>query len=130
MLMNHILMFGFAPAQHFALGGDRWMRRSYPLGLGRLLIDAADAKLAARDSHFLQFLEYLIRHALRQVDEAMILANIHAPDVHALDPGLVGDGADDVAGLIPCADPTSMRKVSIWLRRIWVAACGPARHPR
>src|SRR5216683_7228628 len=67
--------------------------------LGRLLADPADAKLTAHHTHLLQILEYLFRHAFRQVDEAMILSNIHAADVYALDARLVGNGADDVAGL-------------------------------
>src|SRR5271169_2291091 len=70
-----------------------------PRRLGRLFADPADAKLAADHAHLLQFLEYLLRHTFRQVDVTMIHANVHPADVHALDPRLVGDGADDVAGL-------------------------------
>ena len=44
-------------------------------------------------------LEYLLRHAFRQVHEAVVFANIHAADMHALDARLVGDGTDDVSRL-------------------------------
>src|ERR1700721_644834 len=67
--------------------------------LGRLLAHPADPKLTTHHPNLLQILEYLLRHAFRQVDETMILTNVHPAYVHALDPRLVGDGTDDVAGL-------------------------------
>src|ERR1700728_2290062 len=70
-----------------------------PRRLGRLLADPADAELTSRHAHLLQFLEYLLRHAFRQVHETMILPDIHPADVNALDPRLIGNGTDDVAGL-------------------------------
>src|SRR5580704_11990925 len=60
---------------------------------------AADAQLAPCHAHLLQLLEYLLRHALRQVHVAVVFANVHAPDVHTLDVRLVRDGPDDVSGL-------------------------------
>ena len=89
--------FAGRAAQQFALGvaGRRGFRRR----LGRLLGDLADPQLAARHPHLLQRLEYLLRHAFRQVDEAVVLADVDPPDVHALDARLVGDRADDVARL-------------------------------
>src|SRR5208283_747205 len=65
--------------------------------LGRLFTNPADLQFAAGDENLLQLLEHLLRHACRQVDETVVLANIDPPDVHALDSGLVGDRADDVA---------------------------------
>src|SRR6202041_3670175 len=67
--------------------------------LGRLLADPADPKLTTHHPDLLQILEYLLRHAFRQVDETMILTNVHPAYMHALDPRLIGDGTDDVAGL-------------------------------
>jgi hypothetical protein len=96
--------FGALAAQHAA-------RR-----LGRFLGDAAEAQLTAGNSHFLQIFEYLLWHALRLVDVTMILSNIDAPNVHALDAGLICDGADDVAGLDPMYRPDLETK-SFHLRR-------------
>src|SRR5258708_816185 len=67
--------------------------------LRRFLSYAADPQLAACHPHLLQLLEYLLRHALRQVHVAVVFANIHPPDEHAFDFRFVGDGADDVSGL-------------------------------
>src|SRR5580698_10922996 len=64
-----------------------------------LFAHAADPQLPAGHAHLLQLLEYLLRHALRQVHVAVVFANVHAPDVHTLDVRFVGDGADDVSGL-------------------------------
>src|SRR5208283_3830495 len=66
--------------------------------LGRLFTNPADLQFAAGDENLLQLLEHLLRHACRQIDETVVLANIDPTDVHALDSGLVGDRADDVAG--------------------------------
>src|SRR5581483_10986269 len=73
------------------------------------LVLAADAQLLAADPDLLQVLEDLLGHAGGQVDEAVVVADVDAADVGAVDPGLVGDGADDVAGLdavdVPDLDP-------------------------
>src|SRR6267378_499345 len=86
------------------IGGRTARLSAMPAGritrrLGRLLADPADAKLTAHHTHLLQILEYLARHAFRQVDEAMILPNGHAADVYSLDARLVGNGTHDIAGL-------------------------------
>ena len=44
-------------------------------------------------------LEDLLRHALGQIHQAEIVANIDTPDMLAVDAGLVGDRADDIARL-------------------------------
>src|SRR4249919_4070744 len=60
---------------------------------------AADAQRLARDAHALEVVHDLARHALGQVDQAEVVADVDAADVAALELRLVGDGADDVAGL-------------------------------
>src|SRR4249919_3841684 len=52
-----------------------------------------------RDAHALEVVHDLARHALGQVDQAEVVADVDAADVAALELRLVGDGADDVAGL-------------------------------
>ena len=71
------------------------LRSSLRLGLQR----AADLQLLARDAHLLQLAEHFLRHAFRQIDEAVIVADHDAADVLAVEAGFVGDRADDVAGL-------------------------------
>src|SRR5688500_2035082 len=66
-------------------------------GTGRLRVDTADLQLRAADLHLLQLAEDLLRHAFRQVDEAVILADVDVPDVLAVEPRLVGDSPDDIA---------------------------------
>src|SRR4249919_4301587 len=60
---------------------------------------AADAQRLARDAHALEVVHDLARHALGQVDQTEVVADVDAADVAALELRLVGDGADDVAGL-------------------------------
>jgi septum formation inhibitor-activating ATPase MinD len=43
--------------------------------------------------------EDLLRHALRKIDEAVVVADIDVTDVSAVEAGLVRDRADDVTGL-------------------------------
>src|ERR1700736_6477402 len=87
------------PAQHLTLLALAELEQ--PCGatwrLRRLLVDFADAQFPARHQHLLQQLEDLVRHALREVDEAVIVANVDSSDVHALDARLVGDRSDDIA---------------------------------
>src|SRR5690606_10521725 len=59
----------------------------------------AHAQLLAGHPHLLQVLEHFGRHALRQVDQAVIVADVDAADVTAFQVRLVGDRADDVARL-------------------------------
>ena len=77
-----------APAQ------SAWPRGS----CARRLRGATDAQRIAADLHHLQLLEDVIRHAHRQVHEAVILADLDMTDVATVDARLIGDGADDVAG--------------------------------
>src|ERR1700722_4459378 len=107
MLNRRSILFAalLAAAQHFSLAllagaaGPGMPARRIPRRFGRLLADPADTEFPAHHPHLLQFLEYLLRHAFRQVDEAMIFSNIHAADVHAFNSSLIGDRADDIAGL-------------------------------
>src|SRR5450631_1995690 len=106
---NQRLIFG-APARRYfrlsrgpALSGrstgmtaNRGARR-----LGRLLADSTNAQFSTHHTHLLQFLEYLLRHAFRQVHVAMIFANIDTPYVHTLNARLVGNGTNNVAWLDP-----------------------------
>src|SRR4029077_19479186 len=55
--------------------------------------------LLARNPHLLQDLEHVRRHAFGQIDESVILADVDAADVLAVQARLVGDRADEVAGL-------------------------------
>src|ERR1700719_1957680 len=100
--VNQRLIFRAAPGRYFRLHpphfrpfsargclsgrcagmtADRSARR-----LGRLLAHPADAQLSTCHTHLLQFFEYLLRHAFGQVHIAVIFANIHASDVHTLQP--------------------------------------------
>ena len=65
----------------------------------RLAVHPADAQLLANHSHFLQVAEDVPGHALGQVDESMIVADVHVADMLPFQAGLVGDRADDVARL-------------------------------
>jgi len=44
-------------------------------------------------------LEHFLGHALGQIHQAVIIEDLHAPDVLGIEFGLVGDRTDDVAGL-------------------------------
>src|SRR5262245_39474802 len=67
-------------------------------GARRLRVHARNAQLGAADFDLLQLAEDFLRHAFRQVDEAVVFADVDVADEFAIEPGLVGDGADDVAG--------------------------------
>src|SRR5262245_45939821 len=62
-------------------------------------IPLADLQLLLRDPHLLQVAEGLGRHAFRQVDQAVVVADADAADELRLDTAFVGDGAHDVARL-------------------------------
>jgi len=64
----------------------------------RRIATARDAQLLARDPDLFQDLEHIRRHAFGQIDEAVIVADIDAADVLAVQTRFVGNGADDVAG--------------------------------
>jgi len=65
----------------------------------RLAVHAADLQLLTNYTHLLQVAEDISRHAFRQIDERVVAADVDVADVAALEPGLVGDGAYDVAWL-------------------------------
>ena len=60
---------------------------------------AADLELLTADPDLLEFLEDILRHAFRQVDKAVVLANHDAADVLAFESHFIRNGADDIAGL-------------------------------
>jgi hypothetical protein len=66
---------------------------------GRLPVHPADAQFLTNNPHLLQTAEDVPGHSLGQVDEGVIVANIHVADVLAFQAGLVGDRADNVARL-------------------------------
>src|SRR5690606_28941908 len=61
-------------------------------------VPALDAQLAADHPGLLQVGQDLRRHPGRQVQQRVVAVDVDAADVAAFQPGLVGDGADDVAG--------------------------------
>ena len=67
----------------------------------RLAVHTADAQLLTDNPHLLQAAEDVPRHALGQVDEGVIVADVHVADVLAFEAGLIGDRADNVAGFTP-----------------------------
>src|SRR5689334_6431098 len=73
--------------------------RAATLGFGprRLRIHARDAQLGAAYAHLLQLPEDFLRHAFGEVDEAVILADVDVADELAVEPGLIGDRADDIS---------------------------------
>src|SRR5512133_981878 len=66
---------------------------------GVLRRGALDAQRLSGDPHLLQVLHQFARHAFGQVDQAVVVADVDAADVPALQVRLVGDRADDVARL-------------------------------
>jgi hypothetical protein len=65
----------------------------------RFAVNLTDPQLLANDSHLLQAAEDIPGHALGQVDEGVIVADVHVADVTSFQACLVGDSADDVARL-------------------------------
>jgi hypothetical protein len=65
----------------------------------RLAVHPADAQLLTHHANFLQAAEDVPGHALGEVDEGVIVTDVHVADVFAFQTGLVGDRADDVARL-------------------------------
>ena len=76
------------------IGTSRRRRPSFAPAL-----DLGDPQFAAGQARLLQCLENLSRHAFGQLDEAMVLPDIHPPDVRAVEARLVRDRTDDVARL-------------------------------
>src|SRR5207342_2628504 len=58
-----------------------------------------DAHHLGADTHFLQVFQQLRRHAFRQIDQRVVVADVDAADVFAVEVGLVGDRTHDVARL-------------------------------
>jgi hypothetical protein len=73
-------------------------RIRFPVGIGNL-------QLLAQHPHLLQGAENLLRHALRQVDKAMVIMDINMTDVAPLEAGLIGNGTNNVPGLHPVGMP-------------------------
>jgi hypothetical protein len=71
----------------------------------RLAVHPADAQLLTHNSHLLQAAEDIPGHALGQVDECVIVADVHVADVLPFQAGLVGDRADDIARLYAVGVP-------------------------
>jgi hypothetical protein len=65
----------------------------------RLAVHATDPQLLTNHAYLLQAAKDIPGHSLGQIDKAVIVADIDVPDVTPLEAGLVGDRADDVAGL-------------------------------
>jgi len=65
----------------------------------RLAVHAADPQLLPDYPHLLQVAKDIPRHSLGKIDEAVVFANVDVPNVTPLEASLVGDRADDVAGL-------------------------------
>jgi hypothetical protein len=65
----------------------------------RLAVHATDPQLLANHAHLLQAAKDIPRHSLGQIDKAVIVTDIDVADVPPLEAGLVGDRADNVAGL-------------------------------
>src|SRR5688500_18225273 len=63
------------------------------------LLGATYAQWPSGDAGLLEDLEHLSRHALWQVDQAVVVADVDSADEAAFEVGLVGDHADDVARL-------------------------------
>src|SRR5690606_26006557 len=75
-------------------------RRVQVRGLGQ-----AHAQRLPADAHLLQVLQQFRRHALGQVHQAEVVADVDAPDVARLELRFVRDRADDVARLHAVAMP-------------------------
>jgi hypothetical protein len=65
----------------------------------RLAVHATDPQFLPHYSHLLQVAKDIPRHSLGKIDEAVVVADVDVPDVTPLEARLVGDRADDVAGL-------------------------------
>ena len=71
----------------------------------RLAVHPTDPQLLPRNTNLFQAAEDLARHSGRQIDKAVVIANIHVTDVTAFQTGLVGNRTDDVTGLHPVGVP-------------------------
>src|SRR6185437_12154867 len=80
------------------LEAARFVRRRCT-GAGVVAVPLVDAQLLLHHPHFLQMLEHFRRHAVGQVDQAVVVADAEAADELAVQPGFVGDRTDDVARL-------------------------------
>src|SRR5690606_23945384 len=72
-------------------------RRRAAAGVGA--VPLVDTQLLLHHPHFFQVLEHFRRHAIGQVDQAVVVADAEAADVLAVQAGFVGDRTDDVARL-------------------------------
>src|SRR5580698_3734721 len=91
----------------------------------RGLTRVRNLQLATHNTHFFQAAENLFRHALGEIDEAMILANVDVPDVPPLQAGLIRNRAHNIPGLhavgMPDFDAISLEfdagRRAFWLPR-------------
>src|SRR6185437_4599191 len=86
------------------LGAARFLEaarfvRGWCAGAGVGAVPLVDAQLLLHHPYLLQVLEHFLRHAVGQVDQAVVVADAEAADVLAFQPRLVGDRADDIARL-------------------------------
>ena len=66
---------------------------------GRLAVHTADPQFLSSHTYFLQVAKNVLGHAFGQIDEAVIVTDVHLPDVTPFETRLVGDRANNVAGL-------------------------------
>lgn len=59
----------------------------------------ADVQLLACHPYLFQMFEQLLWHAFRQIERTVIIEYLDAADIFRLEPGLVGDGPDDIGRL-------------------------------
>src|SRR6266404_4965562 len=68
---------------------------------GWFAVYAADPQFLSGHPHFLQVAEDVLGHAFGQIDEAVIVTDVHLPDVTPFEARLVGNCPNDVAGFHP-----------------------------
>jgi len=67
----------------------------------RFTVHTADPQLLPGHAHLLQAAKNVLGHAFGQIDKAVIVTDVHLPDVTPFQPRLVGNRANDVARFNP-----------------------------
>src|SRR5690606_29882811 len=93
------------PAAVWRPGTARRRAAAVAWSLAVLCAGTGDPQRLPGHAHLLQVLQQGRRHALGQVDEAVVIADVDPADVAAVEFGLVGDRADDVRRLHPVHMP-------------------------